>query len=110
MRTCGECFHFGLLGSECFRYPPPHYRNGQTVDVASVGPDRRECGEFKPADEAPDRPRELLLMAYALEVLDRLGNMEAFQMARMIDRTGDTELLARIDFARAAAIRIRGPG
>jgi hypothetical protein len=36
------------------------------------------------------------------EVLERLGSMEAFDVARGVRLPTDKELLARIDFARAA--------
>ena len=36
------------------------------------------------------------------EALERLGSMEAFNLSRAIDPKHDAELLARIDFARAA--------
>ena len=38
----------------------------------------------------------------------RLGSIEAFDMPRVIDERADAELLARIDYARAAIDKARG--
>lgn len=43
------------------------------------------------------------------EALTRLGSVEAFDVPRVMSPTADAELLARIDFARAA-LAINQPG